>query len=471
MGQDIPDSHFSRHDFVAFARHLRQETALLAEYFRNDRFSSVHNVGGFEIEACLVDQQGLPKPVNDPFLRILNNPDVVTELASFNVELNVNPQVLQNHALRHLHEDLTRTWRECLVAAGKLDAGLMTVGVHPGLHEDELTLANMSHNSRYRALNEQVLASRNSEPIRLDIVGRDHLNTVHYDVMLEAATTSFQIHLQVRQGKAVRAYNAALIASTPLVAASANSPYVFGHDLWAESRIPLFEQAVDVGFKDRKRVTFGQDYVHGSLFGLFEENLDHYPVLLPYDSDEPPEQFAHVKFHNGTIWRWNRPLIGFNQGGVPHLRIENRVVPSGPTIDDMIANAAFFWGLVRTLTDAPEPPELAMKFQTARRNFYNAARHGLDATVCWLEGETIPVRELILDKLLPMAHDGLQYLEINPDDSRKYLGVIEARVTSKQNGAGWQRSWVKRNGKDMKTLSKAYFDWMQTGRPVHEWSI
>lgn len=471
MGQDIPTSSFSRHDFVAFARHLREETALLGEYFRNDRFSSVHNVGGFEIEACLVDQEGLPRPVNEQFLRILNNPDVVTELAAFNVELNVNPQVLQNHALRLLHDDLYRTWQVCLAAAAELNASLMTVGVLPALREDELTLVNMSHNSRYRALNEQVLASRNSEPIRLDIIGRDHLNTVHYDVMLEAATTSFQIHLQVRRGKAVRAYNASLIASAPLVAASANSPYVFGHDLWAESRIPLFEQSVDVGLEDRKRVTFGHDYVHGSLFNVFLENLDRYPVLLPYDSDEPPEHFSHVKFHNGTIWRWNRPLIGFNEEGVPHLRIENRVVPSGPTIDDMIANAAFYWGLVRTLTDASEPPESDMEFQTARRNFYNAARYGLEATVCWLDGKTVPVRELILDKLLSMAHDGLHFLEINADDSNKYLGIIEDRVRSGQNGACWQRTWVKRYGNDMRALGKAYFDQMQSGYPVHEWSI
>lgn len=471
MGQEIPTSQFTQHDFDVFAQRLRDETRCLHDYFQEDRFCSLHNVGGFEIEAWLVDSRAMPNPINDRFLELLDNPLVVMELARFNVELNVEPQVLKGCALKMFQQDLEKTWNHCCEVAGQLDADLMTIGIHPGVTDNELNLANMSTSPRYTALNEQVLARRRGLPLVLDIHGRETLNARHFDVMLEAATTSFQIHLQVRPEKAVRAINAASIVSAPLLAVSANSPYLFGHDLWDESRIPLFEQAVDDGSEKCKRVSFGRDYIRDSLFTCFEQNLADFPPLLPIDMKTPRETFAHLRLHNGTVWRWNRPLIGFGDNDSVHLRIENRVVPSGPTLPDMIANAVFFWGLTRSLTDQETAPESCIDFSTARDNFYRAARDSLQCNVRWLDGKDYPVRDLIVQQLVPLAREGLVNLDVDSADCDHYLDIIRQRAENNCNGALWQRRYVDKHGCDMQALSQAYLELQHTRQPVHGWPL
>lgn len=473
MGQEIPRSYFSTHDFDAFNQRLRMETDYLQSCFMENRFTCLHNTGGFEIEAWLVDRNNaVPAPLNEEFLQQLDNPNVVSELALFNVEFNVQPQVLKGNALRLLHDELFSTWEKSRGVASGMDADLMIIGIHPGIRDEDLTLKNMSHSRRYDALNRRVLAMRQGQPLKLDIHGREHLDSVHYDVMLEAAATSFQIHLQVSPEKAVRAFNAAQIISAPLVAVSANAPYVFGHDLWDESRIPLFEQAVDVGDKRNKRVTFGYEYVKNTLFECFRENLESYPVLLPMcDTDEPVKHMAHLRLHNGTIWRWNRPLVDFDESGKLHLRIENRVVPSGPTIADMLANATFFWGLACAMTDQVPSPEKRLPFPVVRQNFYNAAHYSLESSIHWLDSEPFPVKILVRDQLVPMAREGLQELGVDEGDYNYYLDIILGRIDSGQNGACWQRKWVAHHGDDMQMLSRAYLQRQNEGLPVHEWGI
>jgi len=473
MGQEIPRSHFSTHDFDAFNQRLRMETDYLQSCFTENRFSCLHYTGGFEVEAWLVDRKNaLPAAVNEEFLLRFNNPNVVSELALFNVEFNVHPQLLKGNAVQLLHDDLSLTWKKSRAIACEMCADLMIIGIHPGVRDEDLTLENMSHSKRYDALNKRVLAMRHGQPLKLDIHGREHLDSVHYDVMLEAAATSFQIHLQVRPEKAVRAFNAARIVSAPLIAISANAPYVFGHDLWDESRIPLFEQAVDVGEKQNKRVTFGYDYVEDSLFECFQENLECYPVLLPMcDTDEPVENLTHLRLHNGTIWRWNRPLVDYDDDGNLHLRIENRVVPAGPTITDMLANATFFWGLVRALADNKQAPERLLPFPIVRQNFYNAAHYSLESSMQWLDGESYLVKDLVHNQLIPLAREGMQELGVDAGDYNYYLDIILGRISSGQNGACWQRKWVSQHGNDMRLLSRAYLQRQNSGLPVHEWDI
>lgn len=471
MGQEISTSKFSRQDFYEFGQKLRKETELLDRHFRENKFCCNHNVGGFEIEAWLVDAQAMPAPINDVFLDKLDNPLVIHELANFNVELNVHPQVLKGNALQRLKDDLEKTWSDCRGIANDINADMMAIGIHPGIRQEELNLGNMSSSPRYKALNEQVLALRSGVPLYLNIYGRELYDTCHYDVMLEAAATSLQVHLQVRQTKAVRVYNAAMIVSAPLLAVSANSPYLFGHDLWDESRIPLFEQSVDDGSKVSKRVTFGHDYLQYSLFECFRENLDKFSILLPLVENRQMEEFAHLRLHNGTIWRWNRPLIGFEEDGQPHLRIENRVLPSGPSLDDMIANAAFYWGMVRHLADLQDPPESSLPFEIAKKNFYSAAFESMACTLKWIDGKTYPVRELVLNVLLPMAEQGLASLEMDEEKTEYYLGIIRERTQRGQNGALWQRAWVKNYGLDMQALSQAYLENQISTKAVHEWEF
>jgi gamma-glutamyl:cysteine ligase YbdK (ATP-grasp superfamily) len=470
MGREISKSRFTAHDFSSFAERLRQETKLLGEMLRYERMDSGGIVAGFELEAWLVDELGRPKPDNAALLSKLDQRLACAELAQFNIELNGTPQALHGAVLRRLHDEFLHTWRGCQMIAESIGVELAMIGILPSVSPEQLDLSHMSDQVRYRALNEQVLALRAGQPARLDIHGRQSLSMTHYDVMLEAAATSFQIHLQVPSGQAARTFNCASIISAPMVAIAANSPYLFGRDLWDETRIALFEQAIDVGTEPYRRVSFGSGYTHGSLIECFEENLDHFPTLLPMLFDEAPEDLAHLRLHNGTIWRWNRPLVGFN-GDKPHLRIEHRVVPSGPSVSDCIANAGFFYGLVKALVELPEPPEQRLDFAIARRNFYEAARHGLRAEIRWFDDVTLPIHRLLCDELVPLAREGLTALNVDAADIDTFIGIIEARLTTGQNGAAWQRQWVARHGHDMNQLTKAYMARQETDSPVHTWDL
>lgn len=476
MGEEILTSSFSDSDFDRFKKNLEKETQVLESWFKEKKFSSHSSRAGFELEAWLVDEQLNPASINEAFLENLASPLASPELASFNVEVNSTPCDLTGDALTQMQDELDNTWQQCKQTAKELQSDIVMVGILPTLDNEVLHLANMSKMKRYRALNREVVHRRKGKPLVFDINGVEHLRVTHRDVMMEAAATSFQIHLQVNLDNAVRLYNASVAITGPLLALSANSPYLFGKDLWDETRIPVFEQAVAVGgyegaaFGPIRRVTFGDSYIRESLFECFKENLEHYPVLLPVEL-EGGEPLAHLRLHNGTIWRWNRPLIGFDETGEPHLRIEQRVVPSGPTTQDAIANAAFYYGAVTALAALDEPIENQIPHSSTRDNFYAAARLGLKSIQHWVNGQDINARELILETLLPLAHQGLTSLGVSIEDSDKYLGIIQERVESGQNGAAWQRSFIKKHGHDMNKLTRAYIQNQNTGEPVHRWHL
>lgn len=472
MGQDIERANFDAEAFAAFADRLAAETATLETWFAEHRFSHRGWVAGFELEAWLIGPDALPRAMNDVFLDALGNDLVVPELSRFNLEINGSPTTLQGRAFSRLEDELSHTWSQCQAVADALGAQLLMTGILPTLAPELLNPGNMSSLARYRALNERLMALRQGQPFELHIEGREEIHRTHPDLMLEAAATSFQIHLQIREPDAVRLYNAAVAVSGPMVAASANSPLLFGHDLWEETRIPLFEQAVAAGEGSEQRVSLGRDYCRRSLFELFEENRDHFPVLIPHVRDGGLTSLDHLRFHNGTIWRWNRPLLGFDHDGLPHLRIEHRVVPAGPSIVDSIANAALFYGMLATLLRRPRPIESELPFAAARSNFYAAARLGLDAPQQW-PGKTTSVtaRDLLVNELLPEARAGLAWLGIPSAEIEHYLAVIAGRLERDQNGARWQRRWVDRHGRDLAGLTLAYLERQQTGKPVHEWSV
>ncbi len=472
MGQEITDSHFEPGDFAVFEQRLGRETLLLNRWLEEGRFESGPNVGGFELEAWLLDADTRPTGVVGPYLKRLGDPLVVPELATFNLELNGTPQQLQGMALSSMYSELSATWDRCNRVAGELGARLAMIGVLPTARASDFTLANMSPLHRYHALNEQVLIRRGGESIKLRLDGRDELKLEQSDVMLEAAATSFQIHLKVNADEGVRFYNASKIIAAPMVALSANSPYLFGADLWDETRIPLFEQAVAVGnSRLDQRVTFGVRYIEHSIAECFQANWRRYPVLLPRLMDEPEENLAHLRLQNGTVWRWNRPLIGFDADHRPHLRIEHRVVPAGPSIADSIANAAFYYGAVSALARQAVAPETMLPFEQARDNFYVAAKKGLGAEIQWLSGRQVGVQQLCGEVLMPLAREGLSSIGIDADEADYWLGIVQARINSGQNGAAWQRAWVGKNGSDMQGLMETYMERQTSARPVHEWAV
>jgi gamma-glutamyl:cysteine ligase YbdK (ATP-grasp superfamily) len=477
MGQEISRSRFAAAEFEHFSQRVRVETELLAHLEADGRICQSGGVGGLELEAWLTRADGQPADLNVPFLERVARAAVVPELSRFNFEINVEPQALAGDGLARLGDELATTLAHCRAAAQSLDAKVIAIGILPTITAADLVPAHMSRMKRYRALNQQVLRQREGKPLALDIVGREHLSTTHHDVMLEAATTSLQAHLQVPASRAARYYNAAVLASAPVVAVAANSPLLFGKLLWEETRIPLFEQSVAVGGFDAarggpiRRVTFGSRYVERSLTELFQENVAHYPVLLPLiDDTAAPGELAHLRLHNGTIWRWNRPLLGFNQDGTLHFRIEHRVMPAGPTVIDMLANLAFFFGLCEGLASDPPAPEASIPFSQARDNFYQAARLGLAAHVVWLEGERCTVATLIRDRLLPLAQFGLSQLGVGRALAAHLLGIVESRARSGRTGAAWQREYFERHGRDAAALTCAYLERQQAGLPVHEWA-
>ena len=252
---------------------------------------------------------------------------------------------------------------------------------------------------------------------------------------------------------------------------------MFNRDLWYETRIPVFEQSVDIGgiggaaSGPIHRVTFGSQYARESLFECFNENLEHYPVLLPVSYDSEPEKLNYLRLHNGTIWRWNRPLIGFDADGTPHLRIEHRTMSSAPSIIDNIANIALYYGLVEYYATCIDPPESSLAFADAKDNFYRAAKTGLGHRIHWPDGNSYTIRDLVLDKLLPEARIGLDKLGISDDDSKHYLGVIESRITTEQTGSQWQRKFAELHKRDMKLLTCSYYQNQQHNKPVHEWDF
>lgn len=476
MGQEIDVAHFTDADFKTFYQRLESETRYLKQCFEDQRFASGPVTCGFELEAWLVDQQLHPAPINEQFIEAMGSPMVTPELASFNLEFNYTPLDLTGFALRNVQAEMQSLWDQGIKTATDLNSQLVMTGILPTVCQADLTMSNISPMKRYQALNEQALKLREGRPLQINIHGDEVLRTVHDDVMLESAATSFQIHMQVPLDRAVRTYNTSVILSAPMVAVSANSPFLFGKQLWHETRVPLFEQSVELGGYEpgahgpMRRVTFGSGYVRESIFELFHENLEHYPVLLPMCFDSDISELSHLRLHNGTLWRWNRPLIGIESGQY-HIRIEHRVVPAGPGIPDSIANAAFYYGLAQFLSLRPTPPEAQLSFAIARDNFVHAAQQGLDSQIIWLDGHRKKMQPLILDDLLPMAQRGLEQLKIAQADIDYYLGIIEARTKNNCNGAAWQRAFVAKYGNDMQALTRAYLEHQNSGAPVHDWSL
>ncbi len=477
MGEEIQYSHFNKSNYQQFTSHLKEETALLKSWFDNQQFSCASLTAGYELEAWLINQTGHPAAINDAFLKQANNALLSAELAKFNIELNVKPEQLSHKVLSSFESDLNKLWQQCSVTATSLGTNILGIGILPTLEDSDLTLKNISRLNRYKALNEQVLQHRNGIEIELNINGEEHLQLSHQDVMLEAAATSLQIHIQVPQAMATRYYNASILLSAPMVALSTNSPCLFGRRLWQETRIPVFEQAVPTGGYGGAasgpihRVSFGSDYARESLYECFLENLEHFPVLLPVRYQTANNTVKYLRLHNGTIWRWNRPLIGFDENGTPHLRIEHRVCAAAPSTIDNIANIAFYYGLVHYYATAETPAEFTMPFAEAKNNFYRAAQLGLKHKTRWLGNKIDTLQKIILNKLLLEAETGLYKLGITQQDSQRYLGVIEQRIVQNKTGSQWQLNFLNAHNNDRTQLTLSYLKNQMTGQPVHEWDI
>jgi len=468
MGEEIATFEFDSADFCRFAARLEAETALVGELFADRALAESGFSLGFEIEAWLLDHAYFPTSGNEAFLAAIDHPLVVPELSRFNVELNCTPQPLTGDVFTRMAAEIEALWAHCEQVAHGLDSNLVAIGTLPVICDEDLRLDNISPQKRYRALNDELLRQRRGEPVRVVIDGRESLVSQHFDVMLEAATTSFQIHLKTPASLAHHYWNASAMIAGPLLAGATNAPFLFGRDLWDETRIPLFEQSVNLPHSSLERVGFGRGYV-GSLLELFRENSDH-PVLLPLDYGTPVTALRHFRLHNGTIWRWTRPLIDFEADGTAHLRIEHRSLPSGPSVLDMLANTAAYVGLIHEIVQRGEAEVPTLAFSAARRNFYESARLGLEAELTWPGLGAIGARRLLSEQLVPLARAGLARLGIG-GDGEGYLDLYEQRVRHGLTGTVWQRRSLARNAGDFSRMMADYCEQQRSANPVCQWAL
>jgi len=465
----------------AFTAALLDELEAFEIMWADGRFESGARRMGVEQELFLVDANGRPAPVAMAALEALDRPDFTTELARYNLEANLDPAPLSGPFLSALERDLQEAVEAARVAAAPLGAAPLLVGILPTLERGDMSLENITPRARYRALNDGLMRERGGA-CHVQIHGVDALEVTWSSVMMESSSTSFQLHLQVDPDDFAAAYNRAQAISAPLLAAACNAPLVLGRRLWRESRIAMFAGAADSrspAQRDRgapPRVGFGERWVRASPAELFREDaLRFRPVLTrdvapgasarARDGEDPP--LRALALHNGTVWRWNRACFGPG----PHVRVENRVLPAGPTVRDEVANAALFYGLMEGLRAVDFPAR--MRFDDASANLLSAARYGLDARLKWLDGRDIAARALLLEDLLPAAREGLAALGAPAEEIERYLGVIRDRVETGRTGARWALDAFEDlagvPGARSRALTLSMMAHQATGLPVHSW--
>ena len=490
MGRDIQAIKISGEDRRNYRDKLRRSLDVFARMLHEQWFEANPSQVGLEIELNLVDSGGAPSMRNADVLDAIADPAWATELGQFNLEINVPPRQLAGDALADLEQEVRASLNAGDNQARGTGCRLVMVGILPTLRKEDMNEDTLSANARYRVLNEQIFASR-GEDMRIAIDGAEQLLTHADSITPEAACTSVQLHVQVSPEAFASYWNAAQAIAGVQVALAANSPFLFGRQLWHETRITLFEQATDTRPEElkrqgvRPRVWFGQRWIT-SVFDLFEENIEYFPALLPICDDEDPlaaldggacPQLGEMSLHNGTVYRWNRPVYAVVDGK-PHLRVENRVLPAGPSVADVVANAAFYYGLLRALAEAQRPIWTQLSFATAAENLREGARYGMDAQLYWPGFGEAPAAELIVRRLLPLAREGLRRWGVSPVHADRLLGIIEQRCLTGQTGAAWQIDTVaalRRGGADreeaLRIMTQRYIERMHTNEPVHTWPV
>ena len=492
MGVEVGAQSYSREQRQRYREKVRQDLDVFERMLTTRQFDFDKPMTGLEIELNLVDGDYQPHFANAETLEAIADPEYQTELARYNIELNVPPRPLPGDSALELEEALRTSLNAAEAKAQEVGSSIVSIGILPTIMPEHFTGEWISANNRYTALSDSILGAR-GEDIHLEIEGPTGERISQYcdSIGPESACTSVQLHLQVAPTHFAEHWNAAQTLVAPQLALAANSPFLFGQRLHAETRIELFTQAADtrpIEFKNqgvRPRVFFGERWIT-SIFDLFEENSRYFPALLADVTDEDPTamfeageapSLAELRLHNGTVYRWNRPIYDTVKG-VPHLRVENRVLPAGPTIADTLANAAFYYGTIRMLARDDRPVWTKMSFDAAEHNFRECARLGIDARVYWPGFGDIGADELVLRHLLPMAYHGLTDWGVSAAVRDRYLSIIEQRATLGRNGATWQTDAVaafEARGQDRATALKhmlaAYVDNMHTNEPVHTWPI
>ncbi len=485
IGQDNSDAARQ-----AFMRSLLEEVRALDLMIERGMIESGIRRIGAEQEMFIVDSAFGPAPVATELLPTITDPRFTNELGRFNLEANLSPQRMSSDCLHRMEQEAQELYAIAREKAAGLECDIALVGILPTLSLEHLGLDSMMPEPRYLALND-ALRSLRGEEFRFIINGIDQLAISHDNVMLEACNTSFQIHFQVAAEEFARLYNIAQVVTAPLLAASVNSPMLLGRRLWHETRIAVFEYSVDSRSTTHKargqhpRVHFGDRWIDESVTEIFKDDIARNRILLTTETEEDPLAMVQrgeaprlnaLRLHNGTIYRWNRPCYGVSNG-VAHLRIENRVIPSGPTIVDEIANAAFFFGMMAGMAELHPNVRSHIRFEDVKTNFLAAAREGIRAQMNWFGDSYMPAKELITQQLIPLAREGLEQMAIDRGDIERYLGILEDRVNKRRTGARWLLESLESMGEEgtqnqrMRCLVSSLVHQQASGHPIAEWQL
>jgi CBS domain-containing protein/gamma-glutamyl:cysteine ligase YbdK (ATP-grasp superfamily) len=490
MGEHHVEQGVDERKLHEFTQALLADLRALAFMLEDGRIESGARRIGAEQEMFLVNRSLRPAPLALEVLERANDSRLTTEIARFNLEANLTPVDLIGRCFRSMHDELAEVLTKAREAAAEFGTEVLLAGILPTLRVSDLTLANLTPMPRYEELNRSVTALRGG-PFSIHIKGLDELQLSHDNMMMESCNTSFQIHFQVDPADFVVTYNIAQAITAPVLAAAVNSPLLFGHRLWHETRLALFQHSADARSRTQlarsqpTRVAFGERWLRHSVIELLHDQIARFrPIMITAPDEDPMQVLARgevpllsaLRMHNGTVWPWNRACYGVSNG-VAHLRIENRALPAGPTIVDEIANTAFFVGLMLALPREYGDISRRMDFDDAKANFFAAARYGLNVQLKWLDGRRYPAADLILDHLLPFARQGLENAGVDTSDIDLYLGVIEERVRIGQTGAQWMLRSLAANEeqgpKDLgfRRLVSTMLTKQNAGEPVHTWPI
>jgi CBS domain-containing protein/gamma-glutamylcysteine synthetase len=481
-------------EMANFVKSLLNDVQALKYMLDNNWFETEDMRIGAEQEMVMVDNHHYkPAKICMQVLREMGYPDwLETELASFNLETNLLPRVFSGKSFSEMEAEISYNLSRLQEQLDRMDASYVLTGVLPTIRKFDLKMKHLTPKKRYRALMKALSSQLIGKAFELKILGIDELIVQHDSPLMEACNTSFQVHLQVRPEDFVHMYNISQALAAPVMAVAANSPLVFGKRLWHETRIALFQQALDTrsshdDMRERSpRVSFGTDWLNGSILDIYKEDISRYRVLISADvkedsmaliRDKKVPRLQALQVHNSTVYRWNRPCYGISGSGKPHLRIENRVLPAGPTVLDEMANAAFWLGAMTGMGEEIQDIRDKMAFVDVRDNFGKAAKFGIDTTFTWFNDRKVTAADLILDQLLPLARKGLQLRHIDEKDIDRYLGVIEQRARKHMTGARWQlRAFTKlteqtNSDEALTVITSAMIKNQRMNIPVHDWEL
>lgn len=481
----------SQNELNVFTRLLLKDIQALERMLREEWFEVDEIMIGAEQEMCLIDEHGRPAPKAVEILEKLNHPKFTTELARFNLEANLDPVLFTGDCFTDFKNQIEGFIKSLRAVASEYDIDPLLTGILPTIRKFDLEIENLTPIDRYYALIESIDKLR-GDGHQLKIEGLDELSIKHISALIEACNTSFQVHLQVTPDEFVNKYNIAQAISAPVMAIASNSPMLFGKRLWSETRIALFQQSVDTRvtgehLRDSSpRVTFGSKWLNNSILELYKEDIVRFKALLITDVEEDvfksmekgiTPKLKALNIHNSTVYRWNRPCYGISDSGKPHLRIENRILPAGPTVDDELANAAFWLGLMTGFDEVYPDITKRMDFDHAKSNFLKAAQLGHGSKFYWADNKLISDSELIEKELLPIAREGLKKKKVSSSEIDHYLGIIEERNRSGRTGSRWivesYGQLIKEAGKEeaATALVAGMLEYQRSEKPIHQWEL